>query len=433
MYLYLREPKSDKETMIILQYRIGNQTFKYPTGEKILPEYWSTETKQPISKKGSFGNKLKRIATIINRYNDFLQVLIENAKINNTEITKDYLKSEFNKNFKINKRDNNLKKFTYFTDFVDDFCINAPNQTNRITKRKYTLTKIKHYIKTNNRLKEFEKTTKKRIKLNDFSINVYDKFIDYLIEEKKYAINYAGDLIKIIKVFHSKAEELGYIVCQDYKSSNFTVLKEKSIAIALNEDEIQAILDYDFSDNDRLQNCRDLAIIGLWTGLRVSDFLNLPKININDKFITVQPQKTKHSSGIKVVIPLHHHIKEVISKRGMPRMISDIKFNKYIKEICKIVGIDNTIKGSLMVYDEDVKEYRKKVGYFPKYKLVSSHTCRRSFATNLYKMNFPTLSIMNITGHTTEKSFLTYIKVTPTEHAEKLLKHWEEYYANKNN
>ncbi len=417
--------------MIILQYRLGNQTFKYSTGEKILPELWDKNSKLPKTKKGSLGVKLKKISTIVNRYNEFLQVIIDNCKMNNTPITKNLLKSEFDKNFKPNTTNNNLTEFTYFTDFVDDFCEKASNLTNRNTKRKYTLSKIKHYTKTNNRLKEFEKHIKSKIKFNDFSIKIYDNFVNYLIEERKYSVNYAGDLIKNIKVFHNKAEEFGYNVSQDFKSPNFTVLKEKSIAIALNEDEIQAILDYDFSDNDRLQNCRDLAIIGLWTGLRVSDFLNLPEININDKFITVQPQKTKHSSGIKVVIPLHHHIKEVISKRGMPRMITDIKFNKYIKEVCKIVGLDDVVKGSLKVYDEDVKEYRKKVGYFPKYKLVSSHTCRRSFATNLYKMNFPTLSIMNITGHTTEKSFLTYIKVTPTEHAEKLLKHWEEYYANK--
>ncbi len=428
MYLYLKEPNSEKETMIILQYRLGNQTFKYSTKEKILPEFWDSKSKLPLTKKGAFGTKLKKITTIINRYNEHLEVVIDNCKMNNIPITKEILKAEFDKKFKPKKQNN---EFRYLTDFVDDFCKIAPSLINRSTKRKYTASKIKNYIKANNRLQDFEKYRKSKLRFTDFSMKVYDEFVNYCVEVKKYSINYTGNLIKEIKVFLKKAEEFNYIVNQDYKNSNFTVLKEKSVAVALNEDEIQTILDYDFSNNKRLENCRDLAIIGFWTGLRVSDFLNLPEINIDDKFITVQPKKTKHSSGIKVVIPLHHHIKEVISKRGMPRMITDVKFNKYIKEICEIVGIDNVVKGSLNVFDEEINDYRKKVGYYPKYKLVSSHTCRRSFATNLYKMNFPTLSIMNITGHTTEKSFLTYIKVTPTEHAEKLLKHWEEYYANK--
>jgi integrase len=42
--------------------------------------------------------------------------------------------------------------------------------------------------------------------------------------------------------------------------------------------------------------------------------------------------------------------------------------------------------------------------------LLSTHTARRSFATNLFLSGFPAISIMKITGHTTEKSFMKYIK-----------------------
>jgi integrase len=54
---------------------------------------------------------------------------------------------------------------------------------------------------------------------------------------------------------------------------------------------------------------------------------------------------------------------------------------------------------------------------YPKYELVSSHVCRRSFATKLYR-KIDTLTIMKITGHKTEKQFLEYIKITPKEYAE---------------
>jgi len=65
----------------------------------------------------------------------------------------------------------------------------------------------------------------------------------------------------------------------------------------------------------------------------------------------------------------------------------------------------------------------------PKWELVTSHTARRSFATNLYKSGFPSISIMGITGHRTEKAFLKYIKVTPEEHAMLLQKHWSKVWA----
>ena len=61
-----------------------------------------------------------------------------------------------------------------------------------------------------------------------------------------------------------------------------------------------------------------------------------------------------------------------------------------------------------------------------KFELVSSHTARRSFATNLYKSGFPAISIMQITGHRTETAFLKYIKVTPKEHAKLLALHWQK-------
>ena len=52
-----------------------------------------------------------------------------------------------------------------------------------------------------------------------------------------------------------------------------------------------------------------------------------------------------------------------------------------------------------------------------KWQLLETHTARRSFATNMYKMGVPSITIMNITAHKTESAFLTYIKVTPNEHA----------------
>ena len=111
----------------------------------------------------------------------------------------------------------------------------------------------------------------------------------------------------------------------------------------------------------------------------------------------------------------------------MPTPLTDQYFNKLIKEVGKEVGFTDKMEGDLM----NPKTKRKERGVYEKWQLISSHTCRRSFATNLYLMNFPTLSIMKITGHTTEASFLKYIKVTPKEHAEKLLAHWEAYYGGK--
>ena len=59
----------------------------------------------------------------------------------------------------------------------------------------------------------------------------------------------------------------------------------------------------------------------------------------------------------------------------------------------------------------------------PKYDLVTSHTARRSFATNAYLAGLPPISIMKITGHKTESSFMKYIKISEKENAIQLKGH----------
>ena len=61
-----------------------------------------------------------------------------------------------------------------------------------------------------------------------------------------------------------------------------------------------------------------------------------------------------------------------------------------------------------------------------KWEMISSHTARRSFATNEYLNGTPSITIMAVTGHKTEKAFLKYIKVTSREHAEKMKFLWEK-------
>lgn len=62
---------------------------------------------------------------------------------------------------------------------------------------------------------------------------------------------------------------------------------------------------------------------------------------------------------------------------------------------------------------------------FEKWQLVSTHTARRSFATNMYKLGIPSITIMKLTGHRTEKAFMKYIKLNEDEHAQIIQKFWQ--------
>ena len=75
----------------------------------------------------------------------------------------------------------------------------------------------------------------------------------------------------------------------------------------------------------------------------------------------------------------------------MPVDISNAKFNEYIKEVCVIVGLNDVVSKRI------TKGGKINVNSYKKHELVTVHTARRSFATNLYLDDFPTISIMAIT------------------------------------
>lgn len=106
----------------------------------------------------------------------------------------------------------------------------------------------------------------------------------------------------------------------------------------------------------------------------------------------------------------------------MPEPISNQRFNEYIKEVVRLAEINNT--EAITVTRGGISETLE----YSKSELVSSHTGQRSFATNMYNRGLPTLMIMNITGHQTEKSFLTYIKITQKQHAGMMAKAWKDMY-----
>ena len=94
----------------------------------------------------------------------------------------------------------------------------------------------------------------------------------------------------------------------------------------------------------------------------------------------------------------------LILKKNFPYTISAQLFNRQIKQVFQIAGINEMVSG----YKLCSKTRRKRLGTHPKYSLISSHDLRRSFATNYFgKIETPIL--MQITGHSKESTFLSYI------------------------
>lgn len=396
----------------------------------------STGIKVP---KGKFSNPLQRI-----NYTEQVDVDDLNDKLRNlkthilnkyskdsleaTVIDNKWLKSNvdsfFNRLTNKNEEDEKIFLYSYMTSYIESARKRIDSANNPIDKRT-----VQHYETTQRKLKAFENHKPILVKLTDVNLQFREEFIDYLENVEMLNKNTIGGYLNVIKRVCKKAEFQGYDVSNAYKSADFKAPSNEALDTYLTIDEIDKIYKQEFT-KDYLDNARDWLIIGVWTGFRVSDLLSLTKADItSDGLIFKETIKTKKP----VYVPILGQVKNILKKRGgnFPRPISDQKFNDYIKIVCKEAGIDIEIKGSKMCEivvekKNGVKEkiYRKKTDFYPKWELVSSHICRRSFATNHYG-KLDTMTIMSVTGHKTESQFLKYIKVTPKEHAERIREYWK--------
>lgn len=240
------------------------------------------------------------------------------------------------------------------------------------------------------------------------------KFISDFIEwltAKGYATNYIGGHLKNLKAVMNKAYKEGLHNNKDYQ--HFEKMSEKVLSIYLNTEDINKLINIPL-ENDSDTATRDMFLIGYYTAMRFSDYSRLSLSDIRDGMINkFKTQKT----GAEVTIPAHPRLIEILTKYGgtAPK-VNHITFNKKIKDVCRLAGIDDIVKRSVTKGGvRETKEYKK-------WELVSSHTARRSGATNMYKCGIPPHDIMMITGHTTEKMLLKYICITDEENAHRLSK-----------
>lgn len=99
---------------------------------------------------------------------------------------------------------------------------------------------------------------------------------------------------------------------------------------------------------------------------------------------------------------------------NLPSKMPDQLINKYIKKVGRKAVIKEGVLTKITI-GGSVKE-----DIVPKHDLIGTHTARRSFCTNAYLSKMPVIDIMALSGHTTEREFYNYIKVTPQERAVKI-------------
>jgi site-specific recombinase XerD len=404
-HFLLREPNSKKPTLISCHIRFKNDRIIFSVGERILPVEWDSSKQRAINSKKYPHNSELNIW--LDKVDSEIKSVFRSFNLDNVSPTPEVIKERINDKL-FNKVNSKIPSLLTFIESYIQECAKIKNPN-----------AVRTYVTTFKHLQSYAHNNKINLDYTSITLNFYNSFVDYLMNDLQLSQNTIGKHIQVFKTFMNEATDRGYNKKLEFRGRKFKRLTEPVESIYLNKEELEQIRILDLTEKPTLERVRDLFIIGCYTGLRYSDFTKIRPENVKleevGTYFNILTQKT----STKVVIPLNPIVINILKKYNgfIPAPLSNQKMNQYLKVIGELAGITNKISITR------TKAGKKTKTVIPKYMLIHTHSCRKSFATNAFLAGVPTLAIMKITGHTTENQFLKYVKISEEENANNLINH----------
>lgn len=417
--------QSKKENAPIYCYfSLGRGKFyKRKTRETVNPENWSKDKGAPKNITSGTEKTLKENETLKNTLLKLESFILEQyRKRTDDEIINGIWLDEIITAYYSGGR--RIEKLDYLDDFLEYY------KTDILPFRKYRGKKITYRtIQKHNtlieKLQEFIKSENRKIKVSDYGLALSNKFEKYLENEGLSKIT-IGRYIKFPKTFITQSTSLGIEINKTL--SEIEGYTDETPTIYITQNELIEIQKTVFLKPE-LETAKDWLVIGFYTGQRVYDLLQMSKKQLNkiddDLFINLSQRKTK----TPVLIPVHDEVKKILDKRNgdfPPAFSKNVEsaktmFNNHLRTITKQANINRLDYGKK--WNAETKRFD--YGKYPLYEIISSHVCRRSFATHNYA-KMPTPIIMAVTGHKTEKEFLNYIGKDFNDLSKQMLEYWKQ-------
>lgn len=404
-FVLRRDKVNSKGYMPVMLWITGNGiVFKKSVQEvKVLENHWDNRKERVLpSKKSEEYNNHVEFNKKLDTVDSEIKELFRYNRLNDKALTKDdiILKLESsNQNFVIKHN-----FFKSFEEFIEK------NKTIKVERT------IKGYVTTKNFFKSFNDDVYP-IDFAKINVRFFDDFQEYAFNTRETKNNYFAKLVTIFKTFMSWAEERGHHNNQIY--NRFKASEEDVEVIYLTYEELMKLNNYQFK-SEKLGKVRDVYCFACFTGLRYSDVKSLKPSNIQGDNLVVNLQKTK---SIDHLIPLNKYAKEIIEKYEdscqypLP-IISHQKFNEYLKDCCEEVEINQEVTTTRYIGKRRIDRT------VPKYKLITSHTARKTFVTNSLILGMSETVVKKITGHKKDDSFRKYVDVADQVKSSEMNRIW---------
>lgn len=401
--LFVRSNKvnSKGESIIFIRYSHGDKAIDISTGELIPPEFWD-KANQRVRKSYKGHNGLNNFIDQKRNEIDGIRLELKSKKI---DPTVEAVRQEYRKQTNPVVPQETKSEF-----LLDHWSTFIKHQTD--VKRLEANT-IKQYEGTRKRIEDFEQFIGCRLTLGMIDGNFNDDFNSFMYNVKKFSHNSLGGKIKHLKSYMNFLLSKG--ITNNEKFKTFKKPSNETTIFALNQEQLDTIFYLDLSGEKRLERARDLFVLGCATGLRYSDYSAIKPGNIKGDCIIISTEKMDQ----QVKVPLNDYSRAIIAKYpdGLPT-ISNVNLNKFLKEI----GI------RAKFFDEyEVTTYKsgQKLKHFrPGYMMLTSHSARRTFATQSLQRGMQMAFVMKITGHKDLRSFMRYVHVAEPKLKEEVDKAW---------
>lgn len=366
------------------------------TGFIINAQQWSEKTSLPKQTNA----ESKTLRNSLNRLQTHLYAVLNDDLAKGVLINGNWLENQINTCFnRIGKSDTNV-----FVNYIQYMIDKASTKETRGGKIGLSEGTIKNYRSFKKIIEEFEKYYKVKILFKDINKSLTEEFKTWLLKTKKYTVNYSGKQFEFIKTVCLDAQKNDInVTIHSTTLQPFRQQDKDRFIHTLSFDELVQIYNTEMPTK-HLKTVQKWILIGCYIGQRGGDLLSITPDNIRENakgiYIDVIQQKT----GKNVTIGVIQDFVLSILKNDFPEPVSLNKINFHISKVCEIANINEVVEG----YITNLETKQKELVSLPKYNFITSHSFRRSFATNFYK-KMPTPVIMGITGHTQENIFLKYI------------------------
>ena len=405
----LRDSKTPTKAVpvyIIIEHK-GKRIMKYTnTGVKVVYNNWSLENQLCTKKHENYN----RINEKILQLKKIVIKAFADIEARNEVLTKEVLENVLNGTTNKNKAHDGT-----VISFMEKHISELPNQINPQTNRPLARETIAKYVCLKKNLLEMQKLKNKTFTFQNIDMPFYHSFIQYLNSKNLQPNTIGFKFVKTLKVILSEAERQGITVNNAYKSKKFVAPSQEVRHEYLNSKEIEILENLELPKDTMIDKVRDLFLVGYYSGQRFGDYSIITKDNFEQNGDGNWNLKLKQNkTGTFVTVPIDGKCIDLMEKYNWElKKISAQYFRKCIKKLCELAGFDSEIS--------DTKNYggRDEVIKQPKYMLITSHTTRRSFATNYFLTNkLAVINIMRLTGHKTEKEFMKYLCFSDAENSE---------------